>query len=93
MGCDIDMQVFRSDFEQAAFGSVKQLFPHASVECCFFHFAQANWRKVVELGLRDAYMTDFDFSLQVRQLTALAFVPPEHQSGISGNENITPRFM
>lgn len=77
IGMDIDIQVFRSDFETAAFNSMRRVFPNINVECCFFHFGQANWRKIIELGLRTKYTDDLDFSLKVRMFTALAFVPAE----------------
>ena len=52
LGLNIEIQTFRSDFETAAYSSMKSLFPQLSIECCFFHFGQANWRKIAELGLR-----------------------------------------
>ena len=77
LGMSIELQTFRSDFETAAYSSMRSLFPGLGVECCFFHFGQANWRKISELGLRTKYVEDLDFSLKVRMFTALAFVPPD----------------
>ena len=77
LGMNIEIQTFRSDLETAAYSSMKSLFPQLSIECCFFHFGQANWRKIAELGLRTKYVEDLDFSLQIRMFTALAFLPPD----------------
>ena len=56
------------------------VFPNGSVEARFFHFAQANWRKVVDLGLRQLYINDETFSINVQMLTALGFLPPSKVS-------------
>ena len=49
----IEIQTFRSDFETD--------FPGLGVECCFFYFGQANWRKISELRFKQswAYVEDF----------------------------------
>ena len=74
---NIVVETFRSDYEVAAMKGFLSIFPHGSVEGCFFHFAQANWRKLVDLGLRQTYINDETVSIHVRMLTALAFLPPE----------------
>ena len=40
--------------------------------------AQAHWRKIIDLGLRQQYIEDESLSLSLRMLTALAFVPASH---------------
>ena len=85
LGMSIEIQIFRSDFETAAYSSMRSLFPQLSIECCFFHFGQANWHKISELGLRTKYVDDLDFSLKVRMFTALAFLP--------GSEPRTTNFL
>ena len=45
------------------------------LECFFFHFGQASCKKIVDLGLRQSYQEDLEFSIKLRQLTVLAFVP------------------
>ena len=65
------------DFEMAAMNAFRAKFPHADVTGCFFHLSQSVIRKVSELGLKRAYETDQEFSMLVRCLPALAFVPPE----------------
>ena len=43
------------DFELAATEALKSSFPAANIKGCFFHFAQANWRKIQNLGLAVEY--------------------------------------
>ena len=76
LGLNIEIQTFRSDFETAAYSSMKSLFPQLSIECCFFHFGQANWRKIAELGLHTKYAEDLDFSLQIPCLRHSRSFPP-----------------
>ena len=42
---------------------------------CFFHLAQAHWRKIQSLDLVEHYISDEEYSLLLRCFTALAFVP------------------
>ncbi len=46
------------DFELASINAFKKSFPSAAIKGCFFHFAQANWRKIQELGLASVYKSD-----------------------------------
>lgn len=78
LSLDADLRKFRADFETSAFGSIERLFPNVSIELCFFHLAQANWRKIQDLGLSIRYREDKDFALKIRMLTAVAFVRPAH---------------
>ena len=75
---ELAVEQFRSDFEVGAMKAFLSVFPNCSVEGCFFHFAQANWRKLVDLGLRQLYINDETVSINVRMLTALAFLPPNN---------------
>ena len=52
-------------------------FPDGATECCFFHLAQAHWRKIMDMRLRTRYIEDETLSLNLRMFTALAFVPPD----------------
>ena len=57
----IETQIFRSDFETAAYSSMRSLFPQLSIECFFFHFGEANWRKISELLNSDAHPNIWKF--------------------------------
>ncbi|KAF0708394.1 Uncharacterized protein FWK35_00036338 [Aphis craccivora] len=63
------------DFEQPFILAFKDVFPNAEIKGCFFHFQQCLWRKIQENGLQNIYAEDAEFSLQIRHLCALAFVP------------------
>ena len=72
-----EVTTFRFDFETASHKAAKEVFTGIEIECCFFHFSQANWRHVVSLGFRQRYVEDLDFALKVRMVTALAFLPAD----------------
>ena len=56
----IEIQIFRSDFETAAYSSMRSLLPQLSIECRFvFHFGEANWRKISELLLKGMHIQIF----------------------------------
>lgn len=63
------------DFEMAAINASKRNFPLADVHGCHFHFTQNVWKHIQSVGLQTIYNEDEDFALQLRLLTALAFVP------------------
>ena len=46
---EIGVESFRCDFEDAAVKGFFDVFPDVGIECCFFHFPQAHWRKICEL--------------------------------------------
>jgi len=68
-----------SDFELGTLQAVKQHFPNATFVGCYFHFCQAVWRKIQELGLACRYKTEItDLQLHVKSHMALAFLPTEN---------------
>ena len=71
------VQRFRLDFEKAPILEFLNMYPTGAVELCFFHFAQANWRKVQQLGLSTIYLGDHQMKILIKSFTALAFVHPE----------------
>ncbi len=54
----LDPRAVYMDFEKASINAFRTSFPKISINGCFFHFAQANWRKVQELGLSTLYRAD-----------------------------------
>lgn len=66
-----------SDFEKASVAAAKMFFPSALYKGCLFHFGQIIWRRVQAEGCAKKYGTNEDFSIQIRMLKSLAFVPSD----------------
>ncbi|XP_078326514.1 uncharacterized protein LOC144622949 isoform X1 [Crassostrea virginica] len=75
---EISLQGFVVDFESAVWGAIQDRFPWAVIQGCVFHWTQALYRKVQELGLQRAYNEKGDVHRFLRQVMALPFLPPEH---------------
>lgn len=65
------------DFEIAARNAFHAVFPDCEVKGCFFHLSQCLYRKVQSLGYASDYQDEQEFSLAVREIAALAFIPLE----------------
>lgn len=78
-GIDLAPRFVLTDFEIAIINAVRIKFPAASHRGCLFHLGQIIYRHVQKEGLQRIYgHEDSEFSIQVRQLVALAFLtPPE----------------
>ena len=63
------------DFERAAINVCWVVFPLALVRCCFFHLCQNVYKKVQEHHLTNVYQNDNLFRINIRMISALAFVP------------------
>ena len=63
------------DFEKAALNAFEAIHPNSDVIGCFFHLSKNIWRKVQSAGLQQRYQDDDEFSVHVRMIMALAFVP------------------
>ena len=68
--------VITVDFETASINAFSKVFPGKEPKGCFFHFAQANWRKLQELGLSTLYQKDETIRETVKCLVSLALIPP-----------------
>ncbi|KAL4085461.1 hypothetical protein QTP88_027319 [Uroleucon formosanum] len=63
------------DFEMAFISAYKDEFPTTEIKSCFFHCQQCLWQKIQSCGLQQMYGDDVEFSMQLRSLSALAFIP------------------
>ena len=74
---DLQPQFILTDFEQAAINAIQAEFQDIQNKGCHFHLAQNVYRKVQASGLTTQYGTDENFSLLIRHIPALAFLPPD----------------
>ena len=65
------------DFERGAINAIQAVFANANVKACFFHPCFNVWKHVQNAGLQVGYVEETEFALQLRMLTALAFLPPQ----------------
>ncbi|CAB4377153.1 unnamed protein product [Rhizophagus irregularis] len=66
-----------TDFEQAVINSTRYEFPDITSKGYFFRLGQNYWRKIRDCGLAIKYGNDEQFSLMLRHLYALSFLPPQ----------------
>lgn len=76
-GFDLNPEHILTDFEIAVINVIRIEFPNANHHTCLFHLGQNIWRHIQKSGLAAKYGTDCDFALRLRQLVALAYLPPE----------------
>lgn len=63
-----------TDFEQVAMNSFRSVFG-VNLHCCHFHFSKCVWHKVQENGYSAQYHADKNFSMHIRMIVTLAYVP------------------
>ena len=65
----------KADYELALVQSLQICFPHCVFKGCYYHFSQAIWRKVQNLGLASAYKDpQSDANKFFRRVISLPFV-------------------
>jgi len=73
---DLSPSIIITDFEQAVINATRSEFPDSTHKCCFFHLCQNLWKRIQSEGLANEYSSDENFSIKLRHITALAFLPP-----------------
>ena len=74
---DSNPQYLLVDFERAAIKTFTEIWPRTFIRGCFFHLSQSVYRKVQDSGMKTLYSNNTEFSITVRMLTALAYLPPQ----------------
>lgn len=65
------------DFEIAAISAIKEAFPQLNVHGCYYHLTKNFWKKMGDIGMISNYNNDANFSVMVKMIILLAFVPIE----------------
>ena len=65
------------DFEPGLWSGMRVVFPGIRIKGCTFHWAQAVFKKIQEVGLAEPYRHDEGTHILLRKLMALPFVPHE----------------
>ena len=72
---NLNPQAYMMDFEKAHMNCVRNHFPNVSISSCLFHLSQSIYRKVIDLGFKERYHRDAEFSIKVRCFSALSLLP------------------
>ncbi|XP_041375273.1 uncharacterized protein LOC121388117 isoform X2 [Gigantopelta aegis] len=75
---DLSLERMTTDFEVATWKWFRAVFPGVPVKGCTFHFNQAVYRKIQDLGLAPAYNTDVATHKFCKKLMALPFLHADH---------------
>ncbi|CAF1277492.1 unnamed protein product [Rotaria sp. Silwood1] len=75
MKLDFSPKIVMSDFESGLASAVKSEFTTAKHSFCFFHFTQAIYRNIQQLGLSSMYNDGGNVKSFCRKLMALALLP------------------
>ncbi|KAG8238223.1 hypothetical protein J437_LFUL017252 [Ladona fulva] len=82
------------DFEIAAFRSMREHFPHARIQGCFFHLTHNMKKHLCSMGLIHRYNNDAQFSLQARMVSALPFIPiQDMEEAVDSLAEILPEVL
>ncbi|CAI6376617.1 unnamed protein product [Macrosiphum euphorbiae] len=63
------------DFEQAILKSIKTEYPNTEIYGCLYHFSKNVYKKLCDLGIVSSYRNNSDFSIFVKMVVALTFIP------------------
>lgn len=73
----LDPTTVLTDFEVASRNAFSRAFPGASLGGCFFHLGQSIYRKIVDEGLRESYISNEQFRTYIKMMSATAFLPAD----------------
>jgi hypothetical protein len=65
------------DFEIAAISAIKDAFPQVNIHGCYYHLTKNFRKKMGDLGMITNYNNNANYSVMVKMIISLAFVPIE----------------
>ena len=74
----VQLQCVVMDFEAAVWNTFWDMLPNVARKGCHFHWTQAIWRKVQDLGFAVLYTSEWFVQNSFRRLMCLPFLPHEH---------------
>ena len=75
---DPEVRRITIDYEAALWSVLRRLFPGVRLLGCAFHWTQALWRKIQELGLQVPYTHDDATYKFLRKVMSLPFLPADN---------------
>ena len=73
-GYKLNPKMIMTDFEKSAINAFEFCFPNIETKGCYFHYAQALYRKCCELGMKTMYHNDEEVRTWVKKMMALPLV-------------------
>lgn len=78
LGGELKVKEITVDFEASMWNAIPEILPDVIIRGCSFHWGQAVWRKIQEIGLQVPYTDDVGTHKFLRKVLALPYVPAEH---------------
>ena len=72
------VEEFVTDIESLTWKPVASVLPETKLQGCAFHWGQAVWCKMQEIGLKRAYVNDRSTHKYVKKLLSIPLLPAEH---------------
>lgn len=63
------------DFELGMLNAIRVNYPNFAIHGCYFHFCQAVYRKLSELGLAPAFLSNKAFHIWTKKILACPYLP------------------
>ncbi|GFS08220.1 WD repeat protein [Elysia marginata] len=76
-GASFDFEAVLADFEAAVCGAFRHVFPAVEMCGCNFHWGQAVFRMIQELGMQPGFQNDPGLNQYCKQILALPYLPWE----------------
>ena len=74
----VNPEMIMTDYEIALQGGLSQIFPNAEVVGCWFHYSQNVFKKLANVGLKNAFIENDIFKIWIKLVMALPLLPKEH---------------